>query len=367
MWSLLQKFFLILLLALSANFNLFGQEAKQPNIILITLDGVRWQEVFKGIDTALVNNGNYTENKAVLEKMFIGGPEDENRRKLMPFLWSTIAEKGQIYGNKALGNEFKLTNKMLFSYPGYNEILTGSADDENINSNDKTNNKNVTILEKANRHKDYSGKVAAFCSWDVFPYIINEERSGIPVNAGYEDAKGDLNGTEKLLNQMQYQAPVIWESVRLDVFTHQFAKAYMGKNRPKLVYIAYGETDDFAHQGSYDMYIKSLKNTDGLIQDLWAFVQSDPFYKDNTYFIITTDHGRGKGVEKKHEWTSHGSNIIGAEYTWLAVMGPMIEPKGELKTPQEHFADQIAPTIAKIMGIGIHGDMAGTVMNAIFE
>lgn len=363
----MRNIIVLLLLTIFADSILFAQTDKERNVILITLDGVRWQEVFNGIDLALIDNGFYTKHKALLQDRFVGKSPVENRKKLMPFLWSTIAREGQIYGNRGLGNKFKLTNKMLFSYPGYNEILTGYADDEHINSNDKINNKNVTILEKANKHKNYTGKVAAFCSWDVFPYIINEERSGVPVNAGYENAKGDLNVTEKLLNEMQYQAPVIWEAVRLDVFTHHFAKAYMGKNKPKLVYIAYGETDDFAHEGSYDMYIKSLKNTDGLIEDLWSFVQSDPFYKNNTYFIVTTDHGRGKGVEKNHEWTSHGANIVDAEYTWMAIMGPMVSPKGEVKIKQQHFADQIAPTIAEIMDIGPNADKAGAAMQAVFE
>ncbi len=76
-------------------------------------------------------------------------------------------------------------------------LLTGKADDERINSNDKMNNPNVTILEKLNKSAAYEGKVAAFGSWDVFPYIINEHRSGVPVNSGFEKAEGDnLTETE---------------------------------------------------------------------------------------------------------------------------------------------------------------------------
>ncbi|PID68940.1 MAG: phosphoglyceromutase [Flavobacteriales bacterium] len=363
----MNRFSAALLIYISAFFGLFAQEAKQPNVFLITLDGVRWQEVFQGIDTALVKNEKYTKDKKVLEEKFLGKSIQENRKKLMPFLWTTIAENGQIYGNKALGNVFKLTNTMLFSYPGYNEILTGYADDKNVNSNDKINNQNVTILEKANNDKKYAGKVAAFCSWDVFPYIINEKRSGVPVNAGYEKATGELTETEELLNQMQVQAPVIWNTVRPDVFTHQFAKAYLKKNKPKFLYIAYGETDDFAHSGSFDNYIRSLHNTDGLIADLWAYVQNHPFYKNNTYFIITTDHGRGKGVEKNHEWTSHGAGIVDAEYTWLAVIGPEVKPKGEMKTNNEHYANEIAATIAKIMGISLNEERAGKAIEPVFE
>ncbi|SEB95572.1 Sulfatase [Maribacter dokdonensis] len=328
-----------------------AQIDKTANVFLITLDGVRWQDVYHGLDTALVQS-NYTEDKELLNKMFSGSSPEESREKIMPFFWNTIAKDGQLYGNRTKGSKVDLTNKMLFSYPGYSEILTGKADDAHIDSNDKNYNKNVTVLELANKQERYKGKVAAFASWDVFPFIINDKRSGIPVNAGYMNAQGDLSGREIFLNEIQRQAPIIWESVRLDVFTHHYAKEYVKKNRPKVVYISYGETDDFAHGGKFDFYMKSLHNTDALIADLWQYVQQDDFYKDNTYFIITTDHGRGDGVQKDSKWTSHGSNVKGAQHTWMAILGPNLKSVGEAVDGQL-YTDQLAPTIAKILDVDV--------------
>lgn len=324
------------------------QTEKQPNVFLITLDGVRWQDVFTGIDPVLLQSP-YAQDKKLLTEKFIGKSVTENRALLMPFFWNTIVKKGQLHGNRNLGSKVNLTNKMAFSYPGYNEILTGKADDEHINSNDKIYNKNVTILEKINNSAGYAGKVAAFCSWDVFPYILNDKRSGIPVNAGYMDATGDLNEKETFLNEIQRQAPILFEGVRLDVFTHHFAMSYIQKNHPKLVYIAYGETDDFAHAGLFDFYTKSLHNTDALLQDLWNYVQNDSFYKDNTYFIITTDHGRGIGTAKDSKWTDHSTAVGGADQTWIAILGPQVQATGEGKDEQL-FTNQIAPTVLQILG-----------------
>ena len=70
-------------------------------------------------------------------------------------------------------------------------------------------------------------------------------------------------------------------------FTHQFAKAYINKHKPNLLFISYGETDDFAHDGDYESYLKSTRNTDALIKDLWEFYQGNSYYKDKTTFIIT--------------------------------------------------------------------------------
>jgi hypothetical protein len=324
---------------------------KQANVFLITLDGVRWQDVFAGIDPVLLNSSS-AQDKALLTKKFVGNSTEENRTLLMPFVWNTIAKEGQLHGNRNKDSKVNLTNKLAFSYPGYNEILTGKADDENVNSNNKVYNKNVTILEKANNLEDYKGKVAAFGSWDVFPYILNDKRSGILVNAGYMDATGDLNEKEKFLNEIQRQAPVLFEGVRLDVFTHHFAKEYIKKNHPKLVYIAYGETDDFAHAGLFDLYTKSIHNTDALLQDLWNYVQNDSFYKDNTYFIITTDHGRGVGTAKDSKWTDHGNTVSGADQTWLAILGPQIKATGE-GNKEQLFTNQIAPTVLQILGSAV--------------
>ena len=36
--------------------------------------------------------------------------------------------------------------------------------------------------------------------------------------------------------------------------------------------------------------IKALHNNDKMISELWSFIQSHKFYKDNTFLIITTDH-----------------------------------------------------------------------------
>ena len=60
-------------------------------------------------------------------------------------------------------------------------------------------------------------------------FIINDERSGIPVNAGFRNAEGDLTEKEEFLNQLQTEIPSPWGSVRLDAFTHHYAKEYIQK------------------------------------------------------------------------------------------------------------------------------------------
>ncbi|MDO5979027.1 sulfatase-like hydrolase/transferase [Flavivirga spongiicola] len=322
----------------------------ETKVILITLDGLRWQELFSGADSLLITHKDYVQDASHLKEKFWRETPHKRREALMPFFWNEVVEMGQIHGNRTLGSKMDLTNTMWFSYPGYNEILSGKADDKNIASNDKINNPNKTVLEIINNLPQYKGKVVAFGSWDVFPYIINEERSGIPVNAGFEIAKGsDLSDIEKFLNELQPEIPRLWETVRLDAFTHHYAVEYIKRVHPKVVYISYGETDDFAHDGNYEAYLKSAHNTDALIKELWEFTEKDEFYKNNTVFIITTDHGRG--TQPLETWKSHGSEIKGAGQVWMIAFGKNIKNLGEVTHAEQLYSNQIAPTILTVLNI----------------
>jgi alkaline phosphatase len=108
-----------------------------------------------------------------------------------------------------------------------------------------------------------------------------------------------------------------------------------------------GETDEFAHKGEYDHYLQKAHEFDEMVAELWYFVQTDPFYKNNTTFIITTDHGRGK---KSSTWNEHGFWIGGSGQTWMATIGPGIAPVGEWKEKNQVYTSQIAATISRLLG-----------------
>jgi len=326
------------------------KDFKTENVFIITFDGLRWQELYTGADPALIENKEYVDEPEALKAAFWNDDPIKRREILFPFFWSEIASKGQIHGNRSLGSKVNCANNMWFSYPGYNEILSGFADDKRINSNDKINNPNTTLLEFVNNQPAYKGKVAAFGSWDVFPFIINAERSGIPVNAGFMKATGsDLSEREIFLNQLQDEIPGPWGGVRLDAFTHYFMMEYVKKNTPRLVYISYGETDDWAHDGEYDEYLKSARRTDQFIKELWALIQSHPQYKDKTTLLLTTDHGRG--TEPLDTWRSHGTKISGADQIWMMAIGPDTPALGEVKTAGQLYQNQVAATAAALLGI----------------
>lgn len=341
--------FTVILILLTAGVpSLKAQNSNDQKVIIVTLDGLRWQELFTGADAKLIGNEKYVSDSLSLKKKFWQDTPKERREALMPFVWNEIVKMGRIHGNREVGSKMNLTNNMWFSYPGYNEILTGQPDDERIDSNSKIPNPNVTILEKLNKSNAYRGKVAAFGSWDVFPYIVNEQRSGVYVNAGFEPAKGEnISEIELFLNKAQPNTPSPWGSVRLDIFTHQYALEYMKRMHPDIVYIAYGETDDFAHNGNYQAYLNSAHSTDQFLKELWSYTQSDPHYRGRTTFILTTDHGRG--TEPLDTWRSHGTDIEGADEVWLMAYGAEIETLGEVKEEEQLYTPVVVEMVESIL------------------
>lgn len=315
------------------------------NLFIITIDGFRWQEVFTGADSNIINNPKYVKDTALIKNKFWDDDKNKRKEKLLPFFWNMIAKKGQLFGNRYYNNEVDVANIYKFSYPGYNEIFTGYADKKFIPNTPK-NNKNTNILEYLQHQEAFKGKVVAFSSWNIFPFILNEERSGFSVNSGYEMLEEENNATNKLINKVQ-QNIADKKHTRYDMLTYASAKEYIEQNHPKVVALGFGETDEFAHQKKYDMYLQKAHQLDEMIAELWYYVQTDPFYKDNTTFIMTTDHGRGK---KENTWNAHGFWIKGSGQTWLAILGPDILPMGEMKNEQKMYQKEIASTIALLLG-----------------
>lgn len=321
---------------------------KTKKVIFVMTDGLRWQEVFQGADAALMNKENGAVNDvAGLKKEYWRDTPEERRKTLMPFLWSVIAQQGQIYGNKEAGSEAYVTNGMNFSYPGYNEIFTGFPDPK-VDSNDKKYNANVTVLEWLHNKPAYKGKVAAFGAWDTFPWILNAPRAGFPVNAGYDAfAMSPMTPAVELLNQLKAEAPRDVAGEAHDIYPFHTAMEYWRTKKPAVLYLSLGETDHWAHAGNYTEYLRAARRVDEYVQRLWEAAQKDPASRGVTTLVLAVDHGRG---EAPVGWRSHGQKLPQSKYVWMAFLGPDTKPLGERKNIEAITQSQVAATIAALLG-----------------
>lgn len=351
----------VVIVLILVNSLVYAQEPRTKNIIIITLDGYRWQELFQGPSPRILDQSDYVTDASVKSRFF-DPSEKVSRAKLMPFFWNVIGTEGQLYGNRKLKNKVNCANGRLISYPGYSEMLVG-FNDRSISSNDKKENPNCSVLEFIHKHRGFENEVAAFSTWDAFPYILREEKSGIYLNAGSDTVGGVISPQEKWLNEKQKVVKNPHGS-RYDAFTFRYAMEYLKRERPRVMFIGFDETDEHGHGGRYDEYLKSAHQADQMIAELWQWVQSQTDYKDQTTLLITTDHGRGMG---KHSWRKHKLLVPGSGQIWFAVIGPDTPAFGEMQTPAKHYQKQVAKTIAAFLGIDyrhrerVVGDMVQTM------
>lgn len=322
---------------------------KTRNVVLIVSDGLRWQEVFTGADPNLLNekNGGIWASPEQLRREFWSDDPNERRKMLFPFLWGVVVKQGQIFGNQRKGSIARVTNGLAFSYPGYNEMLTGRPDSR-INSNEFGPNPNTTVFEWMNRFPEFQGKVAVYATWDVFKNIFNQPRSQLIMQAGWDlPEKENLTPRQELLNELYRTTTRLDDEDVWDSFLQIPMLDYVKSAHPRLLFVGYGETDNWAHAGRYDLVLESAHQFDDFVRQLWDTMQAMPEYRDCTTFIITTDHGRGSGRE---QWKEHGVEQKGSENIWIAVIGPDTDALGERANIATVTQAEIAATVAELLG-----------------
>ncbi|MBK8426182.1 MAG: alkaline phosphatase family protein [Lewinellaceae bacterium] len=240
---------------------------------------------------------------------FWAGTPDARRKALLPFLWLAFADQGQIYGNRDYGNNMDVANRWAFSYPGYNEMFTGRPDNWRIFSNRKIHNPNKNLLEFFQQQPHLRDKVAAFTSWDAFPYILNARRAGIPVNSGKENRRPRPHNRH--LPPGKFDDPFTWSA----------AMAYIYEQRPHVIYIGLNATDLLGHAGNYPAYLGAAHQFDQYLDELWTYLQQDSMYRRKSTLIVTTDHGRGGKTIRR--WMEHNRHLSGSSKSGWAPWVPM--------------------------------------------
>lgn len=129
-----------------------------PNVILVTIDGVRWQELFRGADPALVTDD-------ATRTRFVDVPD--RAAALAPFILS-FAQSGALVGNRDAGSCARVANRYWFSYPGYAEILAGRPN-PSVQYNAAIPNSDVTVLSASRAARILLAKSA--CSRRGTPFL----------------------------------------------------------------------------------------------------------------------------------------------------------------------------------------------------
>ena len=288
-------------------------DAAIDNVVLVTLDGVRWQEIFTGADPALAGAAGLPA----------GAPR--TARDLTPNLHRLFFDGGTVLGDPRLGQPFLASGPRFVSLPAYVEIMTGAV--SGCCDNDCQPAVPWTIAAEIARRTPEQG-AAVFSSWGTIARTVSAGES-VFLAAG---------------RRPDEQAPAYpgHGDYRPDRRTAALALEHLRERHPSLLWVALGDTDEWAHRRDYRGYIESLRFADAFVGELCAQLDEMGDYGARTAVVVTTDHGRDRN------FTDHGGPDSAA--VWLMARGKALSAKGArgLSSPR-HLRD-IAPTIAALRG-----------------
>jgi hypothetical protein len=226
-------------------------------------------------------------------------------------------------------------------------MSTGFPNDA-IDSNQYGPNPTMSVFEWLNQFDEFAGRVAIYGTWNVYEDIFNKSRSGLIMQAGWElPPKAHETERDALLRELFSTTTRFDEEDVPNSLLQIPLLDYVRTGQPRVLFVGYGETDGWAHQGRYDLVLDSAHRFDYFVRQLWDAMQAMPRYRGNTTFIITTDHGRGSGLT---QWKEHGVEQKGSENIWIAVIGPDTPAGGERMHVAPVTQAQIAATVAALVG-----------------
>lgn len=313
---------------------------KAPNVILITLDGVRPSEFFAGMGSEH------------------GLPEDRSENFFFPGFWSQLSHSGQVYGFHPAESLFTIGSPQNLSLPSYHSLFLGQTS-ECLN-NQCTYQGAGTLFDQLLQDGMLTERqIAAFTTWEPLKYALSARPASFPVSAGFskifsgeslspvltELRSENPEAYQKLveIETAQNQDLPPWHHSRKDVYTWAMSINYLGYFKPKFLYIGLGDADELAHLGDRRGYLDTLLQYDRWLMELHQWIDSDPDYKNNTIIIVTTDHGRGYGSG----WQHHGPHIPESNHSWMYLKHPSIEATGLVRQHPPMTQLMLRPYLAR--------------------
>lgn len=307
------------------------------SVVLVTIDGARWQEIFGGVDAALARRHGLSAHEVV--------PADV----LLPNLHRRVAARGVAIGAPGHGL-IRASGPRHVSLPGYLELLSGSA--LGCTDNDCAPTKRTTILDEVRALPGVQPvDVAAIGSWEVLERAVSCDPASLTVSTGRSvgvsrERVRAGEGMAALLDVAAGSSP--WPGhgdYRADRFTGPIALGYLRARRPRFLFVGLGDTDEHAHRDDYRSYLHALRAADDFVGELLDVVT------DDTVVLVTADHGRAS------DFSSHGRDAASSRVFLLATGGGL-PVRGAVDTSDDLRLGDVATTLRALFGLPTLADRA---------
>lgn len=262
-------------------------------VVLVVLDGVRWQDVFD-------RSGN------------------------MPTLERWMAGEGTCI------EDMRATGPNYVSLPSYTEIFTGRT--SACQDNDCPRTKEATLVDEI-------GKAAiVVSSWESIEYAATPH-DDVPLTSGRFRTYRSEWFDKALLDEARDAGPGpgIGE-FRRDAYTARIAIRALEQHAPRFMFVGLGEPDEYAHCGEREGYRASLHEADRWIAAIEAAAG------ERASIVVTTDHGRNAAFR------DHGGGWPESGRVWLVAKGGAFAAHGCVTSKRHRLAD-IAPTVRLLLAL----------------
>lgn len=241
----------------------------------------------------------YKANKCVI--LLIDGPRyqetwGDNTHQYVPHLYNDLKSQGCIFTN------FQ-NNGPTFTIPGHTAILTGYYQ---AIANDGSQLPNYPGLPQLFLEKNPGSKVDVITSKDKIEVLSN---CLVPEYKDKFKAYTDcgING---------------WGTgYREDSVTMAHVREKLAADHPDFLFIQLKQPDAAGHANDWPKYLQGIVDGDAFAAEVWSLLQGDDYYKDQTIFIVTNDHGRHDDGTADG-FISHGDACNGCKHINLFMAGP---------------------------------------------
>ena len=141
--------------------------AEPASVVLVVLDGARWQEVFVGADP----------------KLAASHLEPSTAAALMPHLHALVSARGAAVGAPGRGAPMTASGPNFVSLPGYTEIFTGHRVHP-CGGNDCAPAHNPTLFDEVRANTGDPTQVAVFASWEPIARAATRDPDSIVLSTG---------------------------------------------------------------------------------------------------------------------------------------------------------------------------------------
>jgi hypothetical protein len=320
------------------------------HVVLIALDGVRYQEIFTGVEAARARRA---------------GVVVVDQTALMPHLWA-LARRGVALGAPT-GAAFAMSGPNFVSLPGYAEMLSGrpAACHENNCPGPAAAKTLVDAVCETVQAEPCSA--AVFSSWPEIERVATSEPGRALLSTGREGGNArallrEIPELAALHERGRRAAPAPgYGGYRPDHETARLALSYLEHDRPRFTFIGLGDTDELAHAGDYGGYLRALGEADeviGKVSDLAARWES---MNEPTVVVVTTDHGRAESFR------DHGGRFPESQRSWLVAAGTGVPARGAIRLERTRFMRDLAPTLAGLLGVAFAPPVEGELLDEILD